>query len=83
MATAQHLQGTGLGGVLLEAGCDRVAASGVQVVWARARDDALAFYLRHNFEVEGDGFIDDTTQLPHHLVVRHLTKNLRVARPGL
>lgn len=72
MATARHLQGSGLGGVLLEAGCVRLAATGVTLVWARARDAALAFYLRHGFEVEGDGFIDQNTQLPHHLVVRHL-----------
>ncbi len=73
MATAQHLQGIGLGGVLLQAGCDRVAATGVRLVWARARDSALDFYLRHGFVVEGDGFIDTTTELPHHLVVRTLT----------
>ncbi len=72
MATARHLQGSGLGGVLLEAGCARHAATGVTLVWARARDTALAFYLRHGFEVEGEGFIDATTQLPHHLVLRRL-----------
>lgn len=70
MATARHLQGTGLGGLLVEAGCARAAASDAHVVWARARDTALAFYLRHGFVIEGDGFVDDATQLPHHLVVR-------------
>lgn len=73
MATAQNLQGTGIGGVLVEAGCDRVADSGGRLVWARARDTALDFYLRHGFVVEGEGFIDATTELPHHLVVRTLT----------
>lgn len=72
MATAHHLQGTGLGGKLLEAGCQQAAAIGVQLVWARARDAALNFYLHHGFVVEGDGFVDATTQLPHHLVVRQL-----------
>ena len=72
MATARQLQGTGLGGQLLEAGCERAAATGVGLVWARARDAALDFYLRHGFEVEGEGFIDATTDLPHHLVVRRL-----------
>ena len=72
MATARHLQGSGLGGLLLRAGCERSAASGAQLVWARARDAALAFYLRHGFEVEREGFIDEATQLPHHLVVRRL-----------
>jgi GNAT superfamily N-acetyltransferase len=72
MATDRSLQGTGLGGVLLEEGCRRAAAAGFPLVWARARDAALAFYLRHEFVVEGEGFIDQTTQLPHHLVVREL-----------
>ena len=72
MATAAHLQGHGLGSLLLEAGCLR-AATIVEVVWARARDTALAFYLDHGFTVEGDGFIDEQTQKPHHLIVRRLT----------
>ncbi len=72
MATDRSLQSSGLGGLLLEAGCSRAAASGCSFVWARARDAALAFYERHGFEVEGEGFIDQATQLPHHLVVREL-----------
>lgn len=72
MATARHLQGTGAGGVVLERGCELAAERGFALVWARARDAALAFYERHGFQVEGDGFIDDATQLPHHLVTRRL-----------
>lgn len=72
MATAAHLQGHGLGSLLLEAGCLR-ASTTAEVVWARARDTALEFYLRHGFTVEGDGFTDEQTQKPHHLIVRRLT----------
>ena len=72
MATARALQSGGVGGHLLEAGCDLALAKGFTLVWARARDAALAFYLRHGFEVEGDGFIDNATQLPHHVVVRSI-----------
>lgn len=72
MATAQHLQSSGLGGQLLEEGCRSAATQGFDLVWARARDAALAFYLRHGFRVEGDGFVDGPTQLPHHVVVRQL-----------
>jgi len=72
MATARHLQGRGLGGILLEGGLAEMAAAGYELAWARARDAALDFYLRHGFEVRGDGFIDATTQLPHHLIVRSL-----------
>jgi len=72
MATEPELQGRGLGALLLHAGCGRVAERGITLVWARARDAALDFYLRHGFAVEGDGFVDEATALPHHLVVRHL-----------
>lgn len=72
MATAHSVQGTGIGALLLNAGCERYSAAGVTMIWARARDAALAFYVRNGFEVDGDGFIDQATQLPHHLVVRSL-----------
>ncbi len=72
MATEPRLQGHGVGGILVEAGCAR-AAGIVPVVWARARDTALGFYARHGFTVDGDGFIDESTGKPHHLIVRHLT----------
>ncbi len=72
MATARHLQGTGLGGELLDRGCGLAVERGFPLVWARARDAALSFYERHGFVVEGDGFVDETTQLPHHLVTRLL-----------
>jgi hypothetical protein len=58
--------------MLLEAGCGRAAAA-APLVWARARDTALEFYLRHDFVVDGDGFIDDQTLKPHHTIVRRLT----------
>jgi thiamine transport system ATP-binding protein len=72
MATAWHLQSTGLGGELLEQACRIMAGEGFPLVWANARDAALDFYTRHQFEVQGDGFIDAATQLPHHVVVRRL-----------
>ncbi|MEY2399893.1 MAG: hypothetical protein QOJ08_4 [Ilumatobacteraceae bacterium] len=71
MATARNLQGRGLGALLLEAGCER-AAPVAPLVWARARDTALDFYVRHGFTIEGDGFIDEQTQKPHHLIVRRV-----------
>jgi predicted GNAT family N-acyltransferase len=71
MATASHLQGRGVGGILVEAGCNR-AASVAPLVWARARDTALTFYVRHGFTVDGDGFVDEVTGKPHHLIIRPL-----------
>lgn len=69
MATADGLRGTGLGGMLLRAGCTRARAGGAVLVWANARDAALPFYLRHGFQVLGDGFVEPVTGLPHHVVV--------------
>ena len=71
MATAPHVQGRGAGAMLLEAGCRR-AAEIAPLVWARARDSALGFYLHHGFVVDGEGFIDAQTLKPHHLILRRL-----------
>jgi predicted GNAT family N-acyltransferase len=70
MAVVPEVRGTGVGALLLRAGLAR-ASQVAPVVWARARDTALDFYIAHGFVVADDGFIDDTTQLPHHIIVRH------------
>jgi ribosomal protein S18 acetylase RimI-like enzyme len=70
MAVDPAQRGRGVGAVLLDAGLRRVIAEGADVVWANARDTALAFYRRHGFAVAGDGFVDTTTGLPHHRIVR-------------
>jgi GNAT superfamily N-acetyltransferase len=71
MASAPHVQGHGVGSLLLESGCTRIASI-APLVWARARDTALGFYLRHGFSVEGQGFIDEQTERPHHVILRRL-----------
>jgi ABC-type nitrate/sulfonate/bicarbonate transport system ATPase subunit/GNAT superfamily N-acetyltransferase len=76
MAVASHVQGTGLGAQLLEAGCILASQRGAQVLWARARDTALGFYQRAGWQVIGDGYIDATTALPHHDVVHHISDDL-------
>lgn len=72
MAVATSRQSQGLGAVLLAGGIDRARADGATVVWANARDTAIDFYVRNGFTVEGDGFVDPTTELPHHVVRRRL-----------
>lgn len=72
MATVDSHRSHGVGAMLLRAGLERARDAGAALVWANARDAALAFYLRHGFEVRSDGFIDATTQLPHHQVVHRL-----------
>jgi thiamine transport system ATP-binding protein len=70
MATAPDVRGQGAGDALLDAGIARVRAAQPDVVlWARARDSALGFYRRHGFEVVEPGFVDDTTALPHHVIL--------------
>ena len=70
MATAVEFQSRGLGARLIVAGLDVLTDRGVEIVWANARDAALDFYRRLGFTVEGEGFIEPVTRLPHHVVVR-------------
>jgi ribosomal protein S18 acetylase RimI-like enzyme len=74
MATATHLQGHGIGGLLLDAGLKHAQANGFDVIWANARDAALNFYNRHGYITVGEGFIETVTQLPHHKVVKYLQR---------
>jgi GNAT superfamily N-acetyltransferase len=72
MATAPEHRGEGHGARLLAAGLDRCASAGAMLVWAWARDSALPFYIAHGFAAVGLGYIDLTTGLAHHDVLRPL-----------
>jgi GNAT superfamily N-acetyltransferase len=72
MAVEPALQGAGVGSVLLEAALPLLRRRGAEVLWADGRDTALAFYERHGWVVEGDGYLT-ATGVPHHTVVRELT----------
>jgi GNAT superfamily N-acetyltransferase len=72
MAVDQQLQGTGCGVALVDEGMRRAAALPVALVWATARDTVLGFYERCGFDVVGEGFVDGTTALAHHTVIRRL-----------
>jgi hypothetical protein len=50
----------------------RARAAGVEVLWANGRDGALGFYERIGFRVAGDGFLDNTMGLPHHVVIANI-----------
>ena len=71
MAVEPERAGSGLGSRLLAGGVERMAA-GAELVWARARDTALTFYTSRGFEVFGEGYVDLSTGLPHHDVIRLL-----------
>ena len=72
MAVDDSLQGSGLGALLVDRGIEHARSLGARIVWARARDSALYFYERRGFRTEGDGFIDEPTAMPHHIVVREV-----------
>jgi GNAT superfamily N-acetyltransferase len=75
MATAPTHRGRGLGDRFLTAGVARCRELGAELVWARARDTALAFYEHRCFEVVGEGYIDAATGLPHHDVFRIIAED--------
>ena len=72
MAVEPERAGSGLGSRLLAGGVERMSALGAELVWARARDTALTFYTFRGFEVFGEGYVDLSTGLPHHDVIRLL-----------
>ena len=72
MAVDDSLQTTGYGRALIEAGMSLALEREATLVWARARDSALGFYEKCGFAVVGDGFIDEPTAMPHHIVVRKI-----------
>lgn len=67
MAVDPERQGEGLGTLLLAAVVARAGRDGYAAVWANGRDGALPFYVRHGWQVVGEGFV--AIGLPHHVVV--------------
>lgn len=72
MAVDDTVQTGGLGSALITAGIAHARNAGAQMVWARARDSALGFYEKCGFHIAGDGFIDEPTGMPHHIVVQEI-----------
>jgi N-acetylglutamate synthase-like GNAT family acetyltransferase len=72
MAVDTSLQTAGYGAQLITAGVALATERNAEIVWARARDSAIGFYEKCGFRVVGDGFIDESTDMPHHIVVRTL-----------
>ena len=72
MAVVGALRGLGVGRALMRHVVVRARDAGAEILWANGRDGALTFYERIGFRVEGDGFLDDDMQLPHHVVIAEL-----------
>lgn len=70
MAVDTSLQTSGYGRALIDAGIALGTERHAQLIWARARDSALGFYEKCGFAVAGDGFIDEPTAMPHHIVMK-------------
>jgi GNAT superfamily N-acetyltransferase len=74
MAVDDSLQTGGLGKQLIDAGVKLAQQRNASLVWARARDTSVGFYEKCGFSVVGEGFIDEPTGMPHHIVVRDITR---------
>jgi ribosomal protein S18 acetylase RimI-like enzyme len=56
MATTPQVRGLGYGGALLERCLGHAIEHGGTLVWCNARADAVGFYRRFGFEVQGESF---------------------------
>jgi len=72
MAVDEALQGSGFGRLIIDAGEAHARQRGASIVWARARDAALDFYIKCGYSVVGEMFMDEATGMPHHIVVKQL-----------
>ena len=72
MAVDDQQQTSGLGRALITTGTEHARATGAALIWARARDSALGFYEKCGFHIAGEGFIDEPTGMPHHIVVQKI-----------
>jgi GNAT superfamily N-acetyltransferase len=73
MAVDAEWRGRGVGTLLMREAARRLRERGVELTWAHGRDTALGFYEAMGFRVEGDGFIDPDTDIPHHNVVAEVS----------
>jgi len=72
MAVEPSDQGGGVGTALMAEVIQRARTRGDRLLWANGRDTALDFYVRLGFNVVGESFVDQVSQLPHHLVLLEL-----------
>lgn len=75
MAVDFDAQGHGYGARLLDEAQKELRASGVQQLWANARDSALGFYLATGWSlVEGSEHLSAESGLPHTKITRLLVE---------
>ena len=66
------IRGVGVGALLLRAGIEIAHQRDADHVWANARTAVLGFYTRVGFEVVGNEFMSEATDLAHHRILLHL-----------
>jgi ribosomal protein S18 acetylase RimI-like enzyme len=73
MATDAAFQGRGFGSRVLAEAERRLAARGVELVWAHARDSALGFYRAEGWTVDvGTEFVKAETGIAHTVIHKRL-----------
>lgn len=79
MAVEPAVQRRGIGSAVMAEIIRRLQATDAVILWASARDEALAFYRRFGFEtVEGSGVTPAQTGRPHHIIELDLRLRLRL-----
>jgi GNAT superfamily N-acetyltransferase len=78
MAVLPEYQGLGLGRALIDAAYPRLTASGCDLLWFTAREEAVGFYERQGFARFGE-FYDEPLLGPHLVMYKRLAPS---ARPG-
>lgn len=69
MAVTAEARGAGVGSAMLKACIGHVAAQGGVFLWCDAREEAVAFYQKHDFEVIGERYIVPDVG-PHYFMQR-------------
>lgn len=70
MAVLKEWRGTGVGAAILESLITAARARGMRECHMHAQSHALAFYVRHGFESQGEEFLE--AGIPHRRMRRRL-----------
>jgi predicted GNAT family N-acyltransferase len=73
VAVEPELQGSGLGTQMVAVSEDWAIRNGYQRIELNARDTAVPFYLRLNYQIVGDPFVE--VSIPHRKMEKELRKD--------
>ncbi|MFY7672337.1 GNAT family N-acetyltransferase [Tenacibaculum sp. MEBiC06402] len=72
MASAPEARGKGYGKLLLSFAIDKLLKRGIDVLWCNAREVAVQFYQKNQFQILGDKFVNKVG--PHYKMYRVINK---------